>query len=245
MFRRKIIWFAAMWVFIGSLALSNAQGAATSGVYQITSGTYVACCGIGGSLVSSLPNASQTFIRLSVDPLNGLASMTFLGKDMRTVFSVPACPPGEPVGFSFDHGFIFSNTIAFHVDPGPPPNSAYWNYTVTNSADSLRLDGLLGMATSPCADVPNRFSHSNVVAVLVTGSRLTITAFSTNGALLMVQGQAGWTNVIQASMDLINWTPLTTNVMPNTFCPICPYFLYRDLATTNLARRFYRGLEAP
>ena len=166
--------------------------------------------------------------------------------DMQTVFSVVPCPPGDAINFSFDYGFVLSNSIVFHVDPGPPPYQTYWNYTVSNSTDSLRIDGTLGTAQQNCVDVPTQFSHSNVVAVLLPGPRLGITEFSSrDGALLFIQGHAHWTNVIEASTDLVTWTPISTNLMPNTLCPICPYILYRDAASTNLARRFYRCFEIP
>jgi hypothetical protein len=172
--------------------------------------------------------------------------MTFLGEDSQTVFSVVPCPSGEPINFNFDYGFVFSNTIVFHVDPGPPPYHVYWNYTVSNSTDRLRIDGTLGIAQQNCVDLPTQFRHSNVVAVLMGGPRLEITEFSkVDGALLFIQGQAGWTNVIEASTDLMAWTPISTNVMPNTLCPVCPFLLFRDAASANLPRRFYRCFETP
>ena len=36
-----------------------------------------------------------------------------------------------------------------------------------------------------------------------------------------------------------------TSVMPATVCPICPYILFQDTASTNLSRRFYRSFEIP
>ena len=245
MFKSKIIWLAMTWAFVGSVRLAGAEGRAASGVYQIISGAYSECCGIAGDFLSSLPNASQSFVRLTVDPQSELATMTFLGKDVQTVFSVVPCPPGDPINFSFDYGFTLSNSIVFHVDPGPAPYFEYWNYTVSNSAYALRIDGVVGIDPRFCVDVPNRFSHSNVVAVLVPGPRLRITEFSKDGALLFIQGQAGWTNVIEASMDLVHWTPISTNFMPYTLCPVCPYLLYRDTASTNLPRGFYRCFEIP
>ena len=75
------------------------------------------------------------------------------------------------------------------------------------------------------------------------GPKLGITEPSKDGALLFIQGQAGSTNVIDASMDLVSWTPISTNVMPNTLCPVCPYLEYHDAASASLVRRFYRCFE--
>jgi len=216
-----------------------------SGLYRITSGSYLECCGSGGDFRQSLPSKTQAFVRLTADPRSRLATMTFLGEDSRTVFSVVPCPPGDPINFSFDFGFIGPNSVLFHVDPGPPPYGIYWSSTVSNSADSLRIDGILGTALQNCADLPTQFSHSNVVAVLVPGPRLRITEFSKDGALLFIQGNAGWTNVIEASTDLVTWRPIGTNFMPGGGCPVCPYILVRDAASTNLVRRFYRCYEFP
>ena len=243
MFTNRIIWLAITLAFTLSVPSAGAQSGAGSGLYRIVSGSYNECCGIAGDLRSSLPNESQGFVRLTVDTQTEFATMTFLGKDLQTFFRVVRCPDGDPLNFSLDYGFSFSNTIVFHIDPGPPPYSVYWNYTVSNSAVSLRIDGTLGTAEQNCADLPTQFSHSNVVAVLVPAPRVTITEFSKEGALLFIQGQAGLTNVIEASTDLTTWGPIGTNVMPHTLCPECPYILFRDAASKNLARRFYRCFE--
>src|SRR5205809_245991 len=109
MFKKRIISFAMTWTLVASFPCSRAQSAPASGLYQIISGTFSECCGIAGPFRSSLPDANQSYVNLTVDPQRELASMTFLGKDMRTIFSVLPCPPGDPINFSFDYGFIFSN----------------------------------------------------------------------------------------------------------------------------------------
>jgi hypothetical protein len=177
---------------------------------------------------------------LTFSPQNDLPTLTFLDNQIRAVFSVVPCPPSDSINFSFDYGLVLSDRILFHVDPGPPPYFKYWNYTASNSVDGLRIDGVLGIDPGSCADVPNQFSHSNLVAVLVQEPQLAITEFSNEGPLLFIQGQAGRTNVIEASSDLRAWTPISTNVMPNTVCPICPYISVRDSSSTNLSSRFYR-----
>ena len=243
--KNRIIWLAIISAFVVSIHLAGAQGAPASGLYQIVSGTYTECCGLGGELTTSLPNESQSFVRLTVDPQTDFATMTFLSADSQTVFGVFPCPPGDAINFRFDFGFVFADNIEFHVDPGPPPYNVSWSYAVSNLTDHLRIDGTLGMAQVNCADVPNRFTHSNVVAVLVNGPTLKITEVTKEGALLFIQGNTGWTNVVEASTDFASWTPISTNVMPNTLCPICPYILVRDAASTNVPRRFYRCFEIP
>jgi len=222
---------------------AGAQGQPTAGLYQILSGTYTTCCGIAGPIKTSLPNTDQAFFRLSIDPQSNLARMTFLDQQLKTTFSVTVCPPNNPISFDFGYGLIESGSIFFHVDPGPQPLNLFWNYTVSNSVEGLRIDGQAGISAGFCADVPNQFSHSNVLAVLVPQPKLTVTGFGEQLPSILIQGQAGQTNVLEASSDFLTWVPLSTNVMPNTDCPICPCVLFRDTAATNLVNRFYRSLE--
>jgi Putative binding domain, N-terminal len=75
---------------------------------------------------------------------------------------------------------------------------------------------------------------------------ITISALSTNsGATLLVQGSDGHTNVIECSTDLIQWTPISTNVTHGDPCPTCPGVFVSDPAGTNAVRRFYRVLQLP
>jgi hypothetical protein len=225
------------------LQSAGAQSGPTSGLYRIISGSYIERSGSLGDSFSSLPNASQRFVRLLVDPdpQSYLVTMTFLGEDLQTVFSAMPCPPGGPISFSF-LGSAYTDPMTFHVDPSPPPDEQQWSYTVSNSFNTLRIDGQVVALRRSCAE-DQQFIHSNVVAVLVAPPRIRITEFSKDGALLFIQGPAGWTNVIEASTDLATWRPIGTNVMPYTLCPVCPYILFQDTASTNLVRRFYRCFE--
>ncbi|HUR45378.1 MAG TPA: hypothetical protein VMZ27_05805 [Candidatus Saccharimonadales bacterium] len=238
---------AAISLIILAGSFSRAQTGPRSGLYEIVSGRYTECCGIAGNdLGYDVPAPSQKFVRFTVDAQGSTASMTFLGDDVRTVFSRVPCPPSGPINFSFNYGFIFSNQTVFHVDPGPPPYQLFWNYTVSNAANNLTIGGVLGTARSSCADAPTRFGHSNVVAVLVSGPKLTLVeAAAKRPTRIMVQGRAGWTDVIEASTDLKSWTPVATNIMDFSLCPICPFATFDDAASTILPHRFYRAFELP
>src|SRR5438552_1341856 len=87
------------------------------------SGSYIERSGSLGDSFSSLPNASQRFVRLLVDPdpQSHLVTMTFLGEDLQTVFSAMPCPPGGPISFSFC-GSAYTDPMTFQVDPSPPPD---------------------------------------------------------------------------------------------------------------------------
>ncbi len=150
------------------LQSAGAQSGPTSGLYRIISGSYIERSGSLGDSFSSLPNASQGFVRLLVDPdpQSYLVTMTFLGEDLQTVFSAMPCPPGGPVSFSF-WGSAYTDPMTFHVDPSPPPDEQQWSYTVSNSFNTLRIDGQVVALRRSCAE-EQQFIHSNVVAVLVT-----------------------------------------------------------------------------
>jgi hypothetical protein len=63
-----------------------------------------------------------------------------------------------------------------------------------------------------------------------------------NGSIQFVIFNGRWhqTNVVEASTDLVRWTPMRTNVFPETLCPMCPFIVFQDFAT-NSVRRFYRA----
>jgi hypothetical protein len=245
MLKRRTVQFAVMWALAIPFRCALAQDGPRTGLYQIISGRYTECCGLAGDFTYNLPNQAQSFLRFTVDPQTGLAAMTFLGEDAKSTFSRVPCPPSGSIDFNFNFGFLIApDRTEFHVDPGPPPYATYWSYVVSNSASTLRMDGTLGIVQSPCADTPTRFSHTNVVAVLIPGPQLSVPEFSTNRSVrLLLQGHAGQTNVIEASTNLVDWFPVSTNVMDYSLCPICPYALFEDFSSTNLPRRFYRAFE--
>src|SRR5215813_9364220 len=80
----RVLAFGAALLF--SFISVSAQTLPVSGLYRIVSGKYRECCGFfGGGLVQSLPNAAQSYIRLTVDSQSGLAAMDFLAADQLTI----------------------------------------------------------------------------------------------------------------------------------------------------------------
>jgi hypothetical protein len=84
--------------------------------------------------------------------------------------------------------------------------------------------------------------------VLTTGAqtktppRLSSPVLLMNGMVefLILDGNSGQTNIVEASTNLVTWTPVSTNVFPPSVCPLCPYIVFQD-TVTNSARRFYRA----
>jgi hypothetical protein len=192
-FRKLTIYCA---VISGSIvSAAYAQSTAVSGLYQIVSGTNISCCGIGGSTRTPLPDQRQSFVRLTLNSQGGDATMTFLGQDMNTIFSVQGCPSGR-IPFSFDHGFASSDQIVFFANR--------WYYNVSNSADTLRINGTLMFDSRFCSDLPNRFTHTNVVAVLMSSA-----------AIRVSEVEICWDTVSNRTYQVQYRSTLTSNVWTN------------------------------
>jgi hypothetical protein len=151
----------------------------------------------------------------------------------------------------FTNGIVFADHIRFGGPiPLPEPDEVYFEYAVSNSMDTLRINGTVITPCVGCADIFTEFRHTNVVAILQSSfakPRLSLPTISTDGVFgfIISNGQWGQTNVVEASADLIAWSPVSTNVFPPTACPECPLIEFRDPASTNLAHRFYRSLSLP
>lgn len=232
-------------VFLAAALHADAQLAAKSGFYEISSGDYIECCGIAGENHISLPNSAQRFVKLNVDAQTHIASMAILGEDLQTVFSItPFCPPSQQaISFSFDGGFAFPGHFVFQVDPGP--DGLYWNYTLSNSPASLSMNGLVGLAQNNCADAASKFTHTNVVANLVVPPNLELRGYFQDGPLIVVHGRAGWQTVVEASSDLQTWVEIARDVMPANLCLTCPQLDVRDTGATGMTARFYRSSQQP
>lgn len=72
---------------------------------------------------------------------------------------------------------------------------------------------------------------SSVVNILSAGTEMTA-----NGFKIQLSGPAGSNYVIQASSDLKNWIPISTNAAPTGSIS------YTDTAATNLSFRYYRAM---
>jgi hypothetical protein len=235
----KRLTFIALTAAAASGVLYRASAAAepASGLYQIISGNYIECCGIGGDIDSTLPNESQGFVKLTIDSQSHLATMIFLGADSQTLFSVVPCPGGDPINFRLDYGFFHSDSLVFHVDPGPPPYGISWNYTVSNSTDRLRIDGVLGTALQNCVDVPTRFSHSNVVAVLVPTASIRVS-----------EVEVCWNSVSNRNYQVQYRSALATNAWTNLGSPVTgngSTTCITDKVALGQPQRFYRFLAIP
>ena len=247
MMKRKRIGWTTGSLISQCLAWAQAQELPASGLYQITAGNYSECCGFTGDPSDyPLPDTFQTYIELAVDSEKNIAQMAFLAEDRNTVFS-PA-GPGAEFRFIFANGMILSNRIQFEsaIQTPEDPN---WSYTVSNSAGGLRIDGI-AIAPPWGFDIPNKFQHANIVAVLAHAAfkpTLGLPHISSGGGIqfTIINGLWGQTNVVEGSDDLVTWTAISTNVFPFTSCPICPFIDLQDPGSANFVLRFYRSFSVP
>ena len=200
--REMIGWIITM---VLSLASARAQERPVSGLYQIISGRYGVCIEVCG-LEFPLPNTNQSYIELAVDAQGNTAKLAILGEDRHTVF--------VNFGFTFflTNGVVLPDHLQF-ASQGTPEEPS-WNYTASNSAGGLRIDGAFAGPTSPVS-FPFAFAHANVVAVLVAAVPqpiLSLPRASGSGAIefSVFNGRWGQTNVIEASTDLFSWTAIST-----------------------------------
>ncbi len=241
----KTTTLAPMVILTAAMLLGPSTGAQTwpvSGLYQIVSGDFKACCGIAGPVHTRLPNSDQTFIGLTVDHERNLAQMTILGEDGNTVFSVVlALPPSTQFFFSFDDGVVSPSAVQFG-DPILPPNppTPAFGYTVTsNAVDGLALHGELVLPCPGCSDAFTQFTHTNVVAVLLPPAVPSVR---------VSEIEVCWVSVPNRTYQVQYQSSLTTNLWTNLGAPVAgtgTTLCLADKVPPGQPQRFYRVLTLP
>ena len=208
---KRLLIASAVLMVTGYVRLTHGQPA--SGLFQILSGRYAECCGIGGASVYPLPYGNQGFVELTVDSRSQRAQMAILGQDMHTVFQIPPLGPRAGFAFSLSNGMVFPDRIEFGGAFSPPvPGQPPLSYTVSNSANSLRINGTLALSCLACADLPTQFMHTNVVATLLPAAPV-IEGLERDGPLLRFRftGEPPYDYFIEFSESLpaTQWLSLT------------------------------------
>ena len=237
----RIIWLSVVsTVVIGS---AFAQSEPVSRVYQVVSGRYTACCGIAGPFTYALPNENQGFVELTVDAPRNLAQMRFLGKDGQTVLHIIHSGSESEFTYSFSNGMVFMDRIQFGMLL-PLPGQASYSYTVSNSADALRINGVVNIPCDGCADIPTQFRHTNVVAVLVPESTPVIDRIERGGGSLRFHfaGEPPNDYTVEYTDSLAGprWLPLSTYRAKLTAIDIVVTNSF-----TNAPTRFFRLRREP
>jgi len=150
MLNANVVRLSGVLLFVASVP-PQSLGASRTNVYEITSGVYTECCGIAGTLEYALPYAGQRFVRLVVDEAETRARMIILSEDLREFRT-------------YENGRVFPDYIEFGF-PDPSADVEHLHYIVSNSAAGIRFDGI-EIRPQIGADIPNHFTHTNVVAAI-------------------------------------------------------------------------------
>ncbi len=208
--------------------IGEISGATTTHLFQITSGEYTECCGIAGSLKFRLPNAQQTYVSLAVDSNQLTARMTVVGDDRQTIYRV------------FDDGRLQDGVIEFgRAAPFPPVDgSTYLHYIVSNSVGGIRFDGVIEEPVTG-VDIPNHFTHTNVVAVSLPSAPQTTIRISETEICWRGESNRLYQVEYASSLSTNFWLPLGPRIPGNggTNC-------VRDPISPGEPRRFYRVTNA-
>jgi hypothetical protein len=238
-------------LFVLMMAAARAQTIPpTPGLYRIVSGTYSECCGLIAVPVDyPLPRTNLGYLELAVDGQGTSVSLAFLADDLHTVFKAPQVNPDSGFTFYFTNGVVYGDHLQFGAEISIPENPTPFYYTVSNSAEGLKINGTA--AAQLCCDIPTQFQHTNVVAIPVAPAATPVIAaprLAAGGAFQFTVGNGRWgqTNVIEVSANLTNWIAIRTNVFPATACPDCPFIDFEDPdSPRGFLHRFYRSHSLP
>ncbi len=170
-----------------------------------------------------------------------LLRSTFNNGPANSAMSGQAFPDTYPAG---SHpaltGASETNTLGFVVPGVGVMDSVYRHLSgFPHTASSLVLNfqgaGLAGLTEES-------WGLDNVRVYLTPNQgppRLIPLLFDAGGFTFLLQAEPGWTYVIQASTDLMNWAGMDTN-RPGTNS-----VLYVDPAARTEGHRFYRALQQP
>jgi autotransporter-associated beta strand protein len=156
--------------------------------------------------------------------------------------SLPGVPALAPPAI-VPNGGVFANSVNVALQ-SPDANAAIY-YTLngtlptTNSLRYLGAFNLTSNATISASAFETNFmnSASASAAFVIQPLYFTAEGFSSNVFRLSFAGSAGSNYVLQASTNLIQWTPLFTNT------PSSNLFDLFDPEAMNFPRRFYRVLQ--
>ena len=137
MWMSKLFGLAVLAAVVGAAGSARAQFQPASGLYQIVSGRYQACCGIAGPLRYSLPKDDQAFVRWSYDPAGNVPRMEILGMNQMTVFRISSQGTGTGFSFSFSNGIVLPDRVHFGGFPSPEPGKPTFGYGQSLCATSL------------------------------------------------------------------------------------------------------------
>jgi len=217
---------------IGNITLSIVRPAANDNFASRIplGGTFVETMGhnFGASKEPNEPDSAGDFGGQSVwwswiAPSSGNATVTTTGSNFDTslaVYEGASLPRLTRVAANDDlvPGIVRTSQATFRAVAGRAYQIAVDGFPVGRRADS----GLISLAV-----------------VLNSSSRLGSPVRGTDGAFkLSLMGEPGRTYIIEATSNLVDWMPITTNLISGKS------FIFVDKTSTDFAQRFYRAFPA-
>ena len=240
MLNKRITLLATISALLVGVQSHRAENAPTSGLYQIISGRYIACCGIAGPVPEMLPDARDAFIELKVDPQSNLAQMKILGQDMQTVLAIPEEACRGRFEYVFINGTVFSDHIQFGSPILPPlPGLPSFNFVISNGTSGLSMNGTVSAPCPGGADVPELFTHTNVVATAVSMPAPTIR---------VSEVELCWQTASNRNYQVQYRTNLATNGWANLGSPVAgngSTSCITDKLSQDQPQRYYRVVTLP
>jgi hypothetical protein len=111
------------------------------------------------------------------------------------------------------------------------------SYTISNSANALRIDGVVIAPCIGCADFPTAFTHTNVVAVLMS-----------TAAVRVSEVEVYWNAVTNRTYQVQYRSELTTNAWADLGSPLAgngSTNWITDKLLLGQPQKFYRVLTLP
>jgi hypothetical protein len=200
----------------------------TGSLYQITSGTYTMVGGIWGTLTQDLPSTDQAIVMLTTDPQSGRAELRVLAQDQQTV------------SLTLTNGLMSGTVIRFQHQTQHPyagiQVSGTADYTVTNLAGALRIDG--GIEFPPlCCDIPFFFGHTNVAAIAMPLLTIRVS-----------EVELCWSSDSNRTYQVQYRSDLTTDLWTDLGLPIVgsgPTSCMFDRVSPGQSQRIYRVVALP
>lgn len=162
------------------------------------------------------------------------------------VYTVPLSVPGQPpviVALTATNTAIVGQQVTFNVATSGTNSMSYqWSCNnnsipaATNATLTLNnvTPGQSGTYYVTVSDAAGTTNSSSVTLTVYPTTAPTLTSVQhVNGMFtLSLTGVTNYQYIVQASTDLLNWVPVSTNVAPFTFV---------DVASAQFSQRFYRA----
>ena len=154
------------------------------------------------------------------------------------MLSIPALASRAGFTYLLTNGVVFPGYIRSGGPPPPPePSQPYFNFVVSNSTDTLVINGTVTDPCPGCADIPDVFQHADVIAV-----RLPTPTIRTS------EVEICWDTASNRTYQVQYRSSLTTNVWTYVGPPVIgdgSRSCFTDKVPVDQPQRYYRVVPLP